>query len=133
MGKVKSVEDIQAVIRDAAELLESTFSGLELRQRMEELEAHHPENPEPMMADDVCPAVAWSAYGDLGHAIEAFAESLESIRRAGSRTVESELQEWKRRNLRRIQDPAAFALLAYLLNLKPIEENLQWQPRRNPP
>ncbi len=102
--KVRSVEEIQIAVRDAAERLNETARGLGLRGLLEELEAHHPGNVEPMASGDACPSMAWMAYGDVERAVETLDLALAALRQAVSRTDESVRKDWRRRRVESTQN-----------------------------
>ncbi len=97
--KVPAVDEIQAAIREAADRLEETVGRFELGERLEELEAHHPEDLEAMGSGDVCPSVAWMAHGAVERAVETLNLALKSLRRAGSYTAGSVRDDWMCRRL----------------------------------
>ena len=113
----RTVEEIQAEILTKTEQLETVVSELGIPRLMTELEAHLPEDTEPMDADDVCPSVAWEVYGDLAHgATASLSEAVEAMKKAAGRTATMARSAWRERRFREIQDPSVRSLLILLLD-----------------
>lgn len=111
----RTVEEIQAEIRAGAERLEALMHDLELSELRGELERLFPDDTDAMWKDDVCPSLAYEIHGDLSHLAEHLDRASEIMRLAASRTRESSLDAWRRRQLESVEDHSVKSLLRYLL------------------
>ena len=110
MSKVsRTVDEAQTELLRVADRLQEYLPGLELSGLMEDLERHHPDDPEPMGNDEVCPSVAWEVHGDVGLVEEMFREIFVVLQRAAGRTPEAVRAAWLRRRLAEEAPSAALA------------------------